>query len=450
MYLDLYIYRLLKRPSFKFDGLFSPYFLIFTQGQIHSVRAIEIMKILHTADWHLGKRLNDYSRLKEQEDVLIEICEVADREMVDAVLIAGDLFDTFNPASEAVELFYKTVCRLAAGGQRAVVAIAGNHDSPDRIEAPDPMARACGIVFCGRPISSPNPFRLDTGLAVVKSTPGFIELQLPKQNCPLRIILTPYANEQTMKQFLGTSDREDALRNLVEKSWRETALAHCDDKGVNMLMAHLYVMEKGGPQPEEPEDEKPILHMGGAQAIFTESVPESIQYVALGHLHRYQWVGKAPCPVVYSGSPLGYSFSEAHQQKQVILIEAQPAEPVKVKAIPLTSGRKLVKKRFEAVDEALMWLGENPNTFVELTLRSDTYIDAKTKKSLFQAHDGIVNIIPEFTANFETQNPKPAIAFTDIREAFKDYFKARKGQEPDQALMEVFNEVLDSSSEEPQ
>ncbi len=215
-------------------------------------------------------------------------------------------------------------------------------------------------------------------------------------------------------------------------------------------MAHLYVMEKGGPQPEEPEDEKPILHMGGAQAIFTESVPESIQYVALGHLHRYQWVGKAPCPVVYSGSPLGYSFSEAHQQKQVILIEAEPTEQVKVKAIPLASGRKLVKKRFEAVDEALLWLEENPNTYVELTLQSDTYIDAKTKKSLFQAHDGIVNIIPEFTANFETQNPKPAIAFTDIREAFKDYFKARKGQEPDQALMEVFNEVLDSSSEEPQ
>ena len=408
------------------------------------------MKILHTADWHLGKRLNDYSRLKEQEEVLNEICEVAEKEMADAVLIAGDLFDTFNPASEAVELFYKTVCRLAAGGQRAVVAIAGNHDSPDRIEAPDPMARASGIVFCGRPVSHPQTFRLDTGLAVVKSTPGFIELQLPKQENPLRIILTPYANEQTMKQFLGTGDREEALRSLVEKAWRENAQEHCDDKGVNILMAHLYVMEKGGPQPEEPEDEKPILHMGGAQAIYTESIPEHIQYVALGHLHRYHWVGKQPCPVIYSGSPLGYSFSEAHQQKQVILIEAQPAEPVKVKAIPLSSGRKLVRKRFELLDEALVWLGENPNTYVELTLQSDTYIDAKTKKALFQAHDGIVNIIPEFTSDFEIQNTKPIVAFTDIRKAFQDYFKARKGQDPDQALMEVFNEVLDSSSEEPQ
>ncbi len=408
------------------------------------------MKILHTADWHLGKRLNDYSRLKEQEDVLNEICEVAERESVDAVLIAGDLFDTFNPASEAVELFYKTVCRLAAGGQRAVIAIAGNHDSPDRIEAPDPMARACGIVFCGRPISCTQAFHLDTGLAVVKSAPGFIELQLPKQKYPLRILLTPYANEQTMKQFLGTDDREEALRSVLERTWKENAQEHCDNQGVNILMAHLYVMEKGGPQPEEPEDEKPILHMGGAQAIFTESIPEHIQYVALGHLHRYHWVGKGSCPVVYSGSPLGYSFSEAHQQKQVILIEAEPAEQVKVKAIPLTSGRRLVKKRFEALNEAFAWLGENPNTYVELTLQSDTYIDAKTKKALFQAHDGIVNIIPEFTTDFEHQYTKPVEEFTDIRKAFKDYFKARKGQEPDQALMEVFNEVLDSSSEEQQ
>jgi exonuclease SbcD len=431
-------------------ALFYPYFTIFTRDKTTSIRTVEMMKILHTADWHLGKRLNDYSRLKEQEDVLNEICEIAEREGVDAVIIAGDLFDTFNPASEAVELFYKTVCRLAAGGQRAVVAIAGNHDSADRIEAPDPMARACGIIFCGRPISSPQTFHLDTGLALVKSTPGYIELQLPKQKWPLRIIVTPYANEQTMKQFLGTGDREEALRSLVEKTWREIADTYCDDKGVNILMAHLYVMEKGGPQPEEPEDEKPILHMGGAQAIFTESIPEHVQYAALGHLHRYHWVGKAHCPVVYSGSPLGYSFSEAHQQKQVILIEAEPTEQVKVKAIPLASGRKLVKKRFEAVDEALLWLEENPNTYVELTLQSDTYIDAKTKKALFQAHDGIVNIIPAFTSNFEPKNTKPVAEFTDIRKAFKDYFNARKGQDPDQALMEVFNEVLDLSNEEPQ
>src|SRR5579872_1513255 len=107
------------------------------------------MKILHTADWHLGKRLENFSRFEEQVEVLDEICQIADNESADVVIIAGDLFDTFNPTSEAVDLFYKTLKRLANDGKRAVVAIAGNHDSPERIEAPDPLARECGIVFAG-------------------------------------------------------------------------------------------------------------------------------------------------------------------------------------------------------------------------------------------------------------------------------------------------------------
>lgn len=406
------------------------------------------MKILHTADWHLGKRLNDYGRLKEQEEALKEICAIADKEDVDAILIAGDLFDTFNPPSEAVELFYKTVCTLAAGGKRAVVAIAGNHDSPDRIEAPDPMARACGIIFCGRPISCIKPFNLDTGLSVIRSSQGFIEIKLPRHDYPLRLLLTPYANEQSLKQFLGTGEREEELRNILKGTWKEIADTYCDTNGVNIMMAHLYFMEKGGPQPEEPEDEKPILHMGGAQAIYTESIPKQMQYVALGHLHRYQWVAKVPCPVIYSSSLLGYSFSEAQQRKQVILIEVEPGEVAQVKAIPLSSGRQLVRKRFTAIEEALLWLEANPDTYVELTLVSDTYIEAKTKKALFQAHDGIVTIIPEFTGSLEGEQPSPAIQSMDIREAFKDYFKTRKGQEPDEALMKVFNEVLESSDEE--
>ena len=126
------------------------------------------MKILHTADWHLGKKLEGISRLQEQRAVLEEICAIADHEAVDAVLVAGDLFDTFNPSSEAEELLYKTLKQLSRNGTRAVVAIAGNHDSPERIEAPDPLARACGIIFAGYPNSIVPPFELETGLTVLK------------------------------------------------------------------------------------------------------------------------------------------------------------------------------------------------------------------------------------------------------------------------------------------
>ncbi len=149
---------------------------------------LSAMKLLHTADWHLGKRLGDYSRLAEQRAVLDEICAIAEAEAVDAVLIAGDLFDTFNPPNEALELFYRTVHRLSSDGARAVIAIAGNHDSPDRVEAPDPLARECGIFFVGRPASVVPTVETNAGIKTLNAAPGFVELQLPNCPEPLRLI----------------------------------------------------------------------------------------------------------------------------------------------------------------------------------------------------------------------------------------------------------------------
>lgn len=406
------------------------------------------MKILHTADWHLGKRLNEYYRIEEQRKVLNEICAIAENEKVDVVLIAGDLYDNFNPANDAVELFYKTVHRLADNGKRAVIAIAGNHDSADRVEAPDPLAKECGILFIGKPYTEVKPFRLESGLEVIRSAPGFIELKIPNFHYPLRLVLTPYANELTLKHFLGTEDREGELRNMLEEKWKSLAEDYCDTQGVNLMMAHLYFMQKDGPVPEEPDDEKPILHLGGAQAIYTENIPQQMQYVALGHLHRFQTVTQKPCPVIYSSSPLAYSFSEANQQKFVMLIEAAPAQPVKLQPVKLQQGKRLVRKRFENVDEALSWLNENQQTFVELTLVTDSYIDAKTKKMLYQAHDGIVVIKPEPTgSNPEDLAGNKPSEITDLRTMFKNYFISKKGQEPNEEINALFNEIVDNVSE---
>ncbi|WKN31700.1 exonuclease SbcCD subunit D [Porifericola rhodea] len=402
------------------------------------------MKLLHTADWHLGKRLGDYQRLEEQKAVLEEICEIAEQEDVDAVLIAGDLFDTFNPGTEAVELFYHTVHRLAADGKRAVVAIAGNHDSPDRVEAPDPLARELGIIFHGKPDTIVRPFETRKGLKLLRADKGFVELQLPNCQAPLRLLLTPYANEVILRHFLGTEDKEEALRKLLQERWQMLADQYCDSQGVNLLMAHLYFRQREGTPPEEPDDEKPILHMGGAQAIFTEDIPKQIQYVALGHLHRYQNLEGADCPVVYSSSPLGYSFSEAHQQKYVVIVEAEAGQPVDMQKLPLQSGRKLLRKTFNAKDEAVSWLLENPNTYVELTYKSDTYIESDIKRALYDAHDGIVSIIPELKlAQLEETKSTKVNLQQDIRLLFKDYFEHRKGQAPSDELMDLLNEILD-------
>lgn len=391
--------------------------------------------------------MNEFSRIAEQREVLEEICRIAEEQQVDAVLIAGDLYDTFSPSNDAIELFYKTMHRLAAGGRRAVIGIAGNHDSPDRIDAPDPLARACGIILAGRPRATVKECTMESGLEVLKSEPGFVELRLPNCSYSLRLLLTPYASEATMRQYLGEEDKEEELRQSLQKHWQELADRHCDDKGVNMLMAHLYFMEKGAPAPEEElEGEKPILHMGGAQAIYTENIPTQMQYVALGHLHRYQVVSKNPCPVVYSSSPLAYSFSEAQQPKFVMLIEAEPGQTVKLNPIRLQKGKILVRKEFSETAEALQWLQENPNTFVELTIVSETYIDAPTKKALLKAHDGIVNIIPKITGEKEAAGrQEKKINLQQSREAlFRDYFRQRKGQEPNEDLIALFREVVDT------
>ena len=404
------------------------------------------MKILHTADWHLGKRLQTYSRLEEQREVMDEICRIAEEQNVDVVLIAGDLYDTFSPPNEAIELFYKTLHRLANGGKRAVVGIAGNHDSPDRINAPDPLARACGIILCGRPLCEVKDCKMSSGMEVLRAEPGFVELRIPGYDYPLRLLLTPYANEATLRQYLGEEEREEELRRLLHEHWQHLADTYCDDKGVNMLMTHLFVTDEHNPQTEDEGDgERPILHMGGAQAIYTQNMPRQLQYAALGHLHRYQVVSKEPCPVVYSSSPLAYSFSEAHQPKFVVLLEAEPGKAVKMKPLRLESGRSLARKRFEELDEAISWLQENPHTFVEITLVCDKYLDAKTRKALFKAHDGIVNIIPEARKlensekNLDSQVSNRQQDMTDL---FKNYFKSRKGQEPSESIMALFKEVL--------
>ncbi|RRN76274.1 exonuclease subunit SbcD, partial [Pseudoxanthomonas sp. SGD-10] len=261
------------------------------------------MRILHTADWHLGKRLEKVSRFPEQILVLDEIVDIANQQDVDVVLIAGDLFDNFNPTTEAVELFYKTLKRLSNYGKRPVIAIAGNHDSPDRIEAPDVLARECGIIFAGYPHSHVSLLELESGVKVTRSEPGFIELNVPQYSYSLRLIITPYANEYRLKTFLGVDETEASLRDVLATHWQQLADKYCDSAGVNMLLTHLYLMKKGEEAPEEPEDEKPILHIGGAQAIYSENIPSQMQYVALGHLHRFQQIDKEPCPVVYSSSP---------------------------------------------------------------------------------------------------------------------------------------------------
>ncbi|SFM78610.1 exonuclease SbcD [Algoriella xinjiangensis] len=401
------------------------------------------MKILHTADWHLGKRLDNYSRIEEQIEVMNEICEIADEQNVDLVLVAGDLFDTFNPSVEAVELFYKTLKRLAKNGQRPVVAIGGNHDSPDRIDAPDPLARECGIILIGHPNTKVQEFKLPE-FEISNSVEGFIELKLNKIKFPIRIIHTAYANEIRLKQYFD-EEKEQQLNAILASKWQDLATNFCDINGVNLLMTHLYMNKKGQELLEEPEGEKPIK-IGNADLVFSDGIPAQIQYTALGHLHAFNNVGTTEKPVVYSSSPLCYSFSEAGQTKYVSIIEANPNENVSFEKIELKKGKPLVRKTFDSVENAVEWLNDHQNTLVELTLESETFLKAEDRKLIYQSHPGIIHLIPKVKNQRNLENQAKEINLNqNMEDLFQDYFKSKNGnQEPNDDLKNLFNEILNA------
>ena len=402
-----------------------------------------MIKILHTADWHLGKKLDSFSRLEEQVLVMNEIVEIADQQQVDLVLIAGDLFDNFNPSVEAVELFYKTLKRLSNNGKRPVVAISGNHDSPSLIDAPDPLARECGIILIGYPNAKIQEFELND-FKISKSVEGMIELKLNSFDFPIRIIHTPYANEIRLKQYFG-ENKEEALNEVLATNWKNIANEYCDENGVNLLMAHLYMNQKGAEILEEPEGEKPIK-IGNADMIFSEAIPPQIQYTALGHLHGFKNIGTKEKPVVYSSSPLCYSFSEAGQTKYVSIIEAEPNQTISYHKVELKNGKPLIRKTFDDINVAVEWLNENQNALVELTLESDSFLKVDERKLIYQSHDGIIHLIPKVkNQEIETVEYKFADQTKDMKELFADYFKSKNGnQEPNDEIKDLFNEILNS------
>jgi exonuclease SbcD len=216
-------------------------------------------------------------------------------------------------------------------------------------------------------------------------------------------------------------------------------------------MGHFFFMEEGStiPPDAEPESERPILHVGGTQSLFTQQLPHQIQYAALGHLHRYQTVSSSPCPVVYSSSPLAYSFSEADQEKNVVLVHAHPGQAVQYKPIALKQGRPLYRVSFDNLPETLTWLETHPYCFVEVTYLTDESIDAATRKAILKAHDGIVNLIPQLSPGAAGQAQAELRAedlSKDMETLFRLFYTSEKGQEPNAYLVDLFKEVLSKTT----
>lgn len=292
------------------------------------------LKILHTADWHVGRTLRGRSRADEHRAVLDEIVGIAEREGVDLVLVAGDQFDRAVPAPESEQIVYDALLRLAGTGAHVVV-IAGNHDHPKRLGALGPLLRLANITSAAF-VRAPN------NGGVLRHTTSSGETAC--------IALFPFQSKRGIvkAEALMGEDPDDHQKEYADRC-RRIAEALCGEFSggtVNLVVAHLTVLgaaEGGGERAAHISD----------YYVPADIFPAAAHYVALGHIHRPQQIG-GRCPIWYAGSPFAMDFGEKHDEHCVLVVEAEPGTPAQVRRVPLTTGRALRTIRGRAHDIAAL------------------------------------------------------------------------------------------------
>ncbi len=266
------------------------------------------MKFLHLADLHLGKRVNGFSMLEDQAHILRQILAILDDEQPDGVLIAGDVYDKSVPSVEAVELLDGFLTELRARGV-PVLLISGNHDSPERLAFGGRVMDSCGIHI--------SPV-YDGALAPVTLQDAF---------GPVHVWLLPFVKPAHVRRWFPDADIESYTDAMAE------AVAHMDidTAARNVLVTHQFVT--GGARSGSEE-----LSVGGTDNV-DSGVFAPFDYVALGHLHGAQHIGRET--IRYAGSPLKYSFSEARQHKSVTVVTLGEKGDVQVRTAALTPLREL-------------------------------------------------------------------------------------------------------------
>jgi exonuclease SbcD len=286
------------------------------------------VRILHTADWHVGKTVRGRDRAGEHQAVLGEIAMVADDEAVDLVLVVGDVFDTAAPAPESERIVYEALLRLTAGGERPVVVVSGNHDNPRRLGAVTPVFDLANVVL------QTAIRRPDDG--------GVIEIDVARTGERARLALVPFLPQRHVVQVADLMAL-DATQTGGQYASRLAQIigvltAPFTPDAVNIVMAHLMV--SGGMLGGGERNAHTIFDYW----VATNAFPAAAHYVALGHLHRPQRLD-GPCPIWYSGSPLAMDFGEQDDRKSVLLIDAAPGAPARVREVPLRSGRRFATVR---------------------------------------------------------------------------------------------------------
>ena len=393
------------------------------------------MRILHTADWHLGKSLEKRSRIDEQRKFLDDFIEVAKENNIDLVIIAGDIYDSSNPPAIAEKMFYDTLKKISDNGKRLILIIAGNHDNPERLVASAPLAREHGIIMVGTLKTI-----IDTGNygrhKIINSGEGFIEIEI---NGEKAIILTvPYLSEKRLNEVLykdmdsdeerikSYSDRVFSLFDSLKDNYREDT--------INLLVSHLYAMgsEEGGSERS--------IQLGGSYIVNCECFPKEAQYIALGHVHKPQLVPGTNKKARYSGSPIHYNKKEVSYNKKCFVIDVKANEEANVKEVYFKVYKPIEIWKCENFDDALLKCEENKDRecWVYLEIKVDRYMREDEIKKLKELKKDILEITPIIENIHRDDESAISLSEKSFEELFIDFYKKERMGEPDKEIIDLF------------
>ena len=377
------------------------------------------MRLFHLSDLHLGKRLHEYSLLEDQRDILDQILLAVKRERPDAVLLSGDLYDKTMPSAESVQLLNLFLEALAAE-HCPVLAIYGNHDSPER------TAYGGGLFQKARIYVSPV---FDGIVRYVTLSDNFGAVDF---------YLLPFLKPATVRSFFPEAAIEsytDAVRTVVEATLRTADPTHR-----KVLLAHQFVTGAARSDSEETV-------VGGLDNV-DAAVFEGFDYVALGHIHKPQNIGSER--IRYSGSPLKYSFSEAEQEKGISLVtlgekSADSLAELSVHLLPLRPRRELrcLRGSYEELTARSFYEGLSKEDYYRITLTDESDVPAAMQR-LRTIYRNLMELVYD---NRRTQrNAELEIASAaDSRtpeELFSDFFRAQNGREMNELERELLTEAL--------
>lgn len=406
------------------------------------------MRILHTSDWHLGQNFFGFSRHYEHQQFLDWLVQTLVAQAIDVLLIAGDVFDTANPPSSAQQQLYRFLCAAKLQiPHLQVVIIAGNHDSPTRLEVPAPFLAAFDMVVVGQVNRIGQQIEFGKMLTPLRNRNGEVEalcLAVPF----LRPADVPKVEEADDAYLAGIAE--------LYKQMTDLALAQRQPGQALVAMGHCHLV---GAQISEESERK--LVMGGVEALSANIFAPEIAYVALGHLHLAQKVGHEH--IRYSGTPLPMSFSEIHYQHQVLVVELDQGKFQSV--TPVLIPRFVELQRIPAkpipIEEVLGTLQQQ--AWPELPDDQQAYLQVRVlldkpepalRSKVEQALDGKAVRLVKIESTYQRQadgNQSQELALADVNklqpeDVFLRLYQQKYGNTPSINLLAAFRDLLSQSA----